>query len=154
MTKMCLGIENRVQAASRAAHGGTEYSSLADFSRYQCDCSETQGIAWPCGDWLPKRTSNRYNRLGALAYQQLVSDRPLVRDTLRYDRSGNQIERRSGFGTGSSVTTFSYPAQSNRVTTKRAEPGLQSEVRSKVRLDQQAVLFDRLRVGRSELGPG
>lgn len=72
-----------------------------------------------CGDWLANETINRYNRLGALAYQYLESNGLLVNDTLRYDRSGNQIQRRQGSGTGSSVATFIYPAQSNRVATRR-----------------------------------
>jgi RHS repeat-associated protein len=79
-------------------------------------CSGNPGVAWPCGDWLPNNTSNRYNRLGALVIQERIAA-GVARDTMRYDQSGNQIQRRNGI-TGE-VTTMIYPALSNRLDTLR-----------------------------------
>jgi hypothetical protein len=76
----------------------------------------TPGPAWPCGDWLPLTTSNRFNRLGALVIQERIALPNLVRDTLRYDRSGNQIQRRSGFGPW--VSEMIYPPLSNRLAAR------------------------------------
>lgn len=72
--------------------------------------------AIPCRDWLPSETSNRYNRLGALAVQTRVGTGP-ARDTLRYDRSGNLIQRREALG--GQVTDLVYPASSNRLSYQR-----------------------------------
>ena len=79
-------------------------------------CSGNPGVAWPCGDWLPNNTSNRFNRLGALVIQERIAA-GVARDTMRYDQSGNQIQRRNGI-TGE-VTTMIYPALSNRLDTLR-----------------------------------
>jgi uncharacterized protein RhaS with RHS repeats len=76
----------------------------------------TPGPAWPCGDWLPLTTSNRFNRLGALVIQERIALPNLVRDTLRYDRSGNQIQRRSGFGPW--VSEMIYPPLTNRLAAR------------------------------------
>lgn len=79
-------------------------------------CGGSPGIAWPCGDWLPTYTSNRYNRLGALVLQERNGS-PAVRDTLVYDQSGNLIRQHNAIGT--TVTTFSLPSASNRVAYRR-----------------------------------
>ncbi|MDZ4391065.1 MAG: RHS repeat-associated core domain-containing protein, partial [Gemmatimonadales bacterium] len=79
-------------------------------------CSGNPGVAWPCGDWLPNNTSNRYNRLGALVIQERIAA-GVARDTMRYDQSGNQIQRWNGI-TGE-VTAMIYPALSNRLDTLR-----------------------------------
>ncbi|MDZ4259531.1 MAG: RHS repeat-associated core domain-containing protein, partial [Gemmatimonadales bacterium] len=79
-------------------------------------CTGNPGVAWPCGDWLPNNTSNRYNRLGALVIQERIAANAAI-DTMRYDQSGNQIQRRPAFG--STVTEFLYPAASNRLAIRR-----------------------------------
>lgn len=79
-------------------------------------CSGSEGVAWPCGDWLPQATTNRYNRLGALVLQQRDGVSP-ARDTMHYDRSGNLIVRDDGLSPN--VTEFLYPAQSNRLSIRR-----------------------------------
>ncbi len=89
-------------------------------------CSGTPDIAWPCDDWLPYTTRNRYNRRGALVYQERVTTSALAQDKLRCDRSGNQIQRRQGTASYPKVTTFSFPALSNRVSMPRDSVGGQS----------------------------
>src|SRR5690606_170310 len=79
-------------------------------------CPYGFGAGDPCRDWLPSATTNRYNRLGALAVQTRVGT-GRVRDTLRYDRSGNLIQRRDGLA--GYVTEFLYPSASNRLGTQR-----------------------------------
>jgi RHS repeat-associated protein len=81
-----------------------------------CPYLDTGLVAVPCRDWLPSYTSNRYNRLGALAIQERLGTGP-ARDTTRYDRSGNLIQRRNGLA--AYVTEFSYPALSNRIAFQR-----------------------------------
>jgi RHS repeat-associated protein len=87
-------------------------------------CPYGFGAGDPCRDWLPSATTNRYNRLGALAMQTRVGTGP-VRDTSRYDRSGNLTQRRDGLV--GYVTEFIYPSASNRLSTQRdstvGEPG-------------------------------
>src|SRR5690606_37516894 len=88
--------------------------------KMQCDFTfSTSDPGIPCRDWLTSQTRNRFNRLGELAIQLLdpLSGAPVL-DTLRYDRSGNLIQRNRWSG-GFSLRQLQYPSSSNRLTTQR-----------------------------------
>ena len=72
----------------------------------------------PCGDWLPKEQTTRYNRLGAVV-EQILTDRAgtVATDTLRYDQSGNRINLHDRAVPGV-LSGLTYPSASNRVTAK------------------------------------
>lgn len=81
-------------------------------------CPGSPGIAWPCNDWLPQYTSNRYNRLGVLVLQERVATAGPALDTMRYDRSGNLIQRSRAVAPAS-FAFYTYPPLSNRIATRR-----------------------------------
>jgi RHS repeat-associated protein len=86
-----------------------------------CPYNEEGQVAVPCRDWLPRYTSNRYNRLGALVVQERTGTGPAL-DTMRYDRSGNLIQRHDAMG-AKYFRSFIYPSLSNRIATQRDSAG-------------------------------
>ncbi|MEO5800005.1 MAG: RHS repeat-associated core domain-containing protein [Gemmatimonadales bacterium] len=75
--------------------------------------------ALPCGDWLPTATDMRYNRLGSLVYQNQLNFSTPVRDTIKYDRSGNRVTLVHNAGGANILSNYLYPSNSNRLPWQR-----------------------------------
>ena len=124
-----LGTLRRLQVANSAPVSGNRFQdSLVQntvdllgrplHQQMFCPGMMASDTGNPCGDWLPKEQTTRYNRLGAVVEQILTNAGGLtVTDTFRYDQSGNRISQHDR-GLPGVLSGLTYPSASNRIRTK------------------------------------
>jgi len=78
-----------------------------------CDTNYDPGVTvgMTCQGWLPDRSSNRFNRLGALVIQR----KDITTDTLWYDQSGNRTAAKSN----TLIQNYTLGSASNRLVSQR-----------------------------------
>ena len=124
-----LGTLRRLQVANSAPVSGNRFQdSLVQntvdllgrplHQQMFCPGMMASDTGNPCGDWVAKEQTTRYNRLGAVVEQILTNAGGLaVTDTFRYDQSGNRISQHDR-GLPGVLSGLTYPSTSNRIRTR------------------------------------